>query len=123
MAQFTISRRLRRKLGSFFLYAVLAVALTAVGLTLRTAHCLRQAEETTTELRRLGAGVRETLQTDGRWLRFARTLGISPGIGLFDWTTYGVNIDDVRDTGDALRVAARLPELVALDIRNAPNFD
>src|SRR5436190_2235628 len=123
MAQSAITSRVRRKLGSYLLYAVLAVALTVAGLTLWKAHHLRRAEETTAELRRLGFYVRESCETDPRWVRIARAVGLSTSLGLFERTSYEVKITDTCDAAGALRLAARLPDLVVLGIGYAPNFD
>ena len=116
-------RKLRRRLGTYLLCGLIAVALTAVALTLWKAHRLRLTEESTAELRRLGVHVGETNQTDARWLSFARAVGLSSTIGLFERTTYDVNIEDTRNAAEALRWAARLPELVGVRVHNAPNFD
>jgi hypothetical protein len=118
-----IAPKRRRRLGTYLLCGLIAVALTAVALTLWKAHRLRLVEESTAELRRLGVHVGETLQTDARWLSFARAVGLSSAIGLFDRTTYDVNIENTHDAAEALRWAARLPDLVGLRVHNAPNFD
>jgi hypothetical protein len=115
--------KLRRRLRTFLLCGLIAVAVTAVALTLRKAHRLRLVEESTAELRRLGVHAGETNQTDARWLSFARAVGLSSAIGLFERTTYDVNIEDNRDAAEALRWAARLPDLVGVRVHNAPNFD
>jgi hypothetical protein len=115
--------RLPRRLRTYLPYSLIAVALTAVALTLWKAHRLRLVEESTAELRRLGIHVGETNQTDARWLSFARAVGLSSTIGLFERITYDVNIEDTRDAAEALRWAARLPDLVGVRVHNAPNFD
>src|SRR5262249_53901138 len=96
---------------------------TMAGLTLWKAHRRRLAEETTTELRRIGVHAKETYVTDPRWLRFARAVGLSSATSLFERTTYKVRIEDNHDAAEALRLAARLPGLVELRVLNAPNFD
>ena len=116
-------RKLRRRLGTYLLCGLITFALTGVALTLWKAHRLRLAEESTAELRRLGVHVGETNQTDSRWLSFARAVGLSSTIGLFERTTYDVDIEDTRDAAEALRWAARLPGLVGVRVHNAQNFD
>jgi hypothetical protein len=122
MAQLAIASGVRRKLGSYPLYAVLGVALTVAGLTLWKAHRLRRAEETTAELRRLGFYVIDHSATDPRWMRIARAAGLSTSLGFFERKWYEVRIQGTRDAAGALRLAARLPDLVILHICDAPNF-
>jgi hypothetical protein len=123
-----ISRRPRRKLRTYLLYAFLTVILTAVGLTLRSAHRIRQAEAAVAELRRPGATVSDRYETDEFWRTFVRAVGLSPNNGLFERAVYTVKIDGSRLGSDeqcaaALRAAARLPDLVDLQISNIVDLD
>jgi len=123
-----IARRPRRKLRTYVLYAFLVVALTAVGLTLRSAHRIRQAEAAVFELRRHQASVSDRYETDEFWRIFVRAVGLSPNTGLFERAVYTVKIDGSRLGTDeqcaaALRAAARLPDLVDLQISNVANLN
>jgi hypothetical protein len=115
--------RLRRRVGTYLLFSLIAAALIAVALTLWNAHRLRLTEEITAELRRLGVHVAETIETDARWASFTRAVGLSSGIGLFERTAYDVRISGTPDAAEAFRSAARLPDLVVVRVLNAPNFD
>jgi hypothetical protein len=122
------AHRPRRKLRTYLHYALLAVALTAVGLTLRSAHRIRQTEEAVAELRQLGVSVSDTFETDEFWRTFTRSVGLSPNNGLFERAVYTVKIDGGRLGSDALRAAAlraavRLPDLIDLRISNVADID
>jgi len=115
-------------LRNYLLYATLAVALTVVGLTLRSAYRIRQTEEAVAELRRLAVNVTETYETDEFWRTFARAVGLSTNNELFERSVYTVTIDGERLSTDtlhqaALRAATRLPDLIDLRISNVAEVD
>lgn len=118
-----IAPKVRRRLGTYLFYGLIAIALTAAGLTLRSEYRILQAEETVYQLRQLGADVSESYEVEEWWKTFTRAVGVSTSNRLFARTNWAVTIDASSAAGEALRVAAQHPYLTALDIRHAPDFD
>jgi hypothetical protein len=113
--------RSRRRIENFALIGLLAVVLTAVGMTLHYVHSYWQDVEACSQLQELGAQVGEHYEVSTWWQNLARTVGLSP-TG-FERTTYAVRLHSPSAAAEALRTAARLSELVELGIYNAQDVD
>jgi hypothetical protein len=111
----------RRRLLICVVYGLFAVALTFFGMALRFDYRTWQASEAASVLRQLGAHVTEGYDIDDRWVTFARAVGLSTTSRVFERTHCTVRIDGSPTAVEAVRATARRPDLIALEVRNAPD--